>query len=317
MALVGAIGTLNLDRLRLPAPGGGERLVETPGGLCHSLGALRRLLPAAAIRPVAWLAAEDAPRFRPPLEAWGLDRAGLSERPGPGNRVTLDCRLDSKPELAELRLPPLGDGQLEPALACGVLLVNLTSGLEFSLPAWLGFRERWRRAWPAGWLQLDWHSLSLDHEPGRPRRPCRVPDWQAWVEDLDLLQLTLAECASLDGASRGELEQALPLMERILAAGCRRAVVTDGARGALWLDGDGVLRQAAAPADAVVDTTGCGDVFGAALLAARWLGHDAPTALAAAARAAAATLSAAGLDALERIEPLSPPGTSASAGKKG
>jgi len=45
-------------------------------------------------------------------------------------------------------------------------------------------------------------------------------------------------------------------------------VVTLGAHGALWSDGERVLRGPAAPADAV-DTTGAGDAFAAGLLAAR------------------------------------------------
>jgi len=218
--------------------------------------------------------------------------------------VTLDCRLEAKPELAELPLPPLAESALAPAPACPALLVNLTSGREFEPAGWAAFRDRWRAAQPGGWLQLDWHSLSLDWEPGRPRRLRRVPDWEAWVAGLDLLQLTLAGCASFDGAARERLEDALPLAARIRAAGCRRVVVTAGAAGALWLDGDGPRRQPAAPAEAIVDTTGCGDVFGAALLAGAVLGHAPERALPAAARAAAAARGAAGKASLERLAPL-------------
>ena len=46
-----------------------------------------------------------------------------------------------------------------------------------------------------------------------------------------------------------------------------------GAQGALWSDGERVLRQAAEPAEAV-DTTGAGDAFAAGLLAARAAGAE-------------------------------------------
>ena len=56
-----------------------------------------------------------------------------------------------------------------------------------------------------------------------------------------------------------------------LGARAREVVVKLGADGALWTDGTASSRQrAAAPAAAVVDTTGAGDAFAAGFLAA-WL----------------------------------------------
>ena len=55
---------------------------------------------------------------------------------------------------------------------------------------------------------------------------------------------------------------------RALTAHAREVVVTLGAEGALWTDGDAVARAPAVPA-AAVDTTGAGDAFAAGLLAAR------------------------------------------------
>jgi ribokinase len=52
---------------------------------------------------------------------------------------------------------------------------------------------------------------------------------------------------------------------------CGDMAVKLGAAGALWTDGDDVVRVPAEPAD-VVDTTGAGDAFAAGLLAARLAG---------------------------------------------
>ena len=62
--------------------------------------------------------------------------------------------------------------------------------------------------------------------------------------------------------------------------------MTLGAGGALWSDGERVLREPAEPAEAV-DTTGAGDAFAAGLLAARAGGADPAEQLAAACALAA------------------------------
>jgi ribokinase len=64
-------------------------------------------------------------------------------------------------------------------------------------------------------------------------------------------------------------------------------VVTLGAEGALWTDGDEVVRVGAAPVEAVVDSTGAGDAFAAGLRAARVAGAPVSEAMAAACRLAA------------------------------
>ena len=64
-----------------------------------------------------------------------------------------------------------------------------------------------------------------------------------------------------------------------VARGCRLAVCTDGAGGALALDADGWISVGTAPAT-VVDTNGAGDAFLAGLLAATLDGLPTTTALA-------------------------------------
>jgi sugar/nucleoside kinase (ribokinase family) len=75
-----------------------------------------------------------------------------------------------------------------------------------------------------------------------------------------------------------------------LTASYREVVLKLGADGAHWfsdLDPVGVEVPAAAPTGPVVDTTGAGDAFAAAFLAARSVGADPARALRSATRAAA------------------------------
>jgi sugar/nucleoside kinase (ribokinase family) len=74
---------------------------------------------------------------------------------------------------------------------------------------------------------------------------------------------------------------------RSLARRFGEVVVTLGAAGALWTDGDAVLRAAAEPVDAVVDSTGAGDAFAAGFLSERARRAGVAEALAAGCRLAA------------------------------
>ena len=70
--------------------------------------------------------------------------------------------------------------------------------------------------------------------------------------------------------------------------------MTLGPGGALWTDGDEVLRVAAVAVEHVEDSTGAGDAFAAGFLAARVAGASTAEALAAGCRLAARAVSTAG-----------------------
>ena len=74
---------------------------------------------------------------------------------------------------------------------------------------------------------------------------------------------------------------------RKLARRFGEVVVTLGPAGALWTDGEAVLRAAAEPVKAVVDSTGAGDAFAAGLLSAYVRGVSIAESLAAGCRLAA------------------------------
>ena len=81
---------------------------------------------------------------------------------------------------------------------------------------------------------------------------------------------------------------------RGLAARFGEVVVTLGPAGALWTDGDEVLRAAAEPVDGVVDSTGAGDAFAAGFLGARAADASTAEALAAGCKLAARAVTTAG-----------------------
>lgn len=113
-------------------------------------------------------------------------------------------------------------------------------------------------------------------------------DFLEHADGAGLLLPNASEAHALTGASDPERAA------RALAGRFREVVVTLGPAGALWTDGSEVLRAAAVPVDAVVDSTGAGDAFAAGLLAARIAGASTAETLAAGCRLAARAVKKAG-----------------------
>jgi ribokinase len=118
-------------------------------------------------------------------------------------------------------------------------------------------------------------SMTVSVDPSSAAPLAGTPMFLEWVEGTSLLLPNADEARVLTG--EGDPERAARALARRVAScsGSARTtpnstevVVTLGAGGALWSDGEGVLRAPAAAA-VVVDTTGAGDAFAAGLLAAR------------------------------------------------
>lgn len=124
-------------------------------------------------------------------------------------------------------------------------------------------------------------TISVDPASSAPLRDVGASTVLGWLSGVDLLLPNAAEATALTG------QRGAPDAARMLSATAAEVVVTLGARGALWTDGQSSARIAAIGVQRVVDTTGAGDAFTAGLLAARLAGAGAREALAAGARLAA------------------------------
>jgi ribokinase len=121
-------------------------------------------------------------------------------------------------------------------------------------------------------------TISIDPASAAPLGTCGVQRVLSWLGGADLLLPNLDEARVLTGED-GPEAAARALVVR---AGAREVIVTLGASGALWTDGQAVERVAAPEVENVVDTTGAGDAFAAGWLAARRAGADPRAALTAA-----------------------------------
>jgi len=130
--------------------------------------------------------------------------------------------------------------------------------------------------------------LSVSVDPASAAPLAAAGAFLDWVASADVLLPNLEEAVVLTGAREPEAAA------WALARGGRDVVITLGAGGALWSDGEQVVRAAAAEAPAPVDSTGAGDAFTAGWLAARLGGAEPAEALAEANALAASTLRRAG-----------------------
>jgi sugar/nucleoside kinase (ribokinase family) len=131
-------------------------------------------------------------------------------------------------------------------------------------------------------------SVSVDPASAAPIEATGPRAFLDWVASADVLLPNFEEAVVLTGAREPEAAA------WALARDGRDVVITLGADGALWSDGEQALRAPAAEAPAPVDSTGAGDAFTAGWLAARLDGAEPREALAAANALAASTLREAG-----------------------
>lgn len=127
----------------------------------------------------------------------------------------------------------------------------------------------------------------------------------------DVITPDLAEAAQLTGRRDGARFWPEFAARELHASGARRVLVKTGEAGALLLDADGLRAIPTIPVD-VVDETGAGDVFAAALAVRRLEGADWDTAVRFANAAAALSVSAVGMalpahaDVVEAVGRLGP-----------
>ena len=157
-------------------------------------------------------------------------------------------------------------------------LPELPAGSHLHLTGYTLLREGSRTAAQRALALARERSATVSVDPSSAAPLAREPAFLDWVSGAGLLLPNADEARVLTGEADPErAARALATRERRVAPNSApgretrhsaEVVVTLGADGALWSDGERVLRVKAEPAE-VVDTTGAGDAFAAGLLAAR------------------------------------------------
>lgn len=286
MRRLGAVATFVWDTNWHPSvlSAGGAPL-EQWGGAAYSLAALSAACPSGwEIVPIAKVGADLADGVRRHLD--GLPNLatadGIRVVAEPNNRVELRYRdAAHRAEILTGGVPPWSWAELAPiAATLDAIYLNYLSGYELDLEA-----TRELRAGFAGLVYGDLHSLFLGPPSGDARPPRPLAHWEEWVACMDVVQLNETELALLGGGVDPER-----LLPEILALGPRLVVVTLGGRGARYATATSRGVVPAPLGELPGDPTGCGDVFGSALLAGLLDGGEIEPAIERAQRLAAAKM---------------------------
>jgi sugar/nucleoside kinase (ribokinase family) len=260
------------------------RIVSRPGGGGANVAV--RLVEAGVPTLLVARVGEDAPGQAAIAE---LRAAGVElEIAIDAQRSTGACVVIVEPGGERTMLPDRGaNAALEPA---DLPIDEFTEGRHLHLSGYTLLDPGSR---PAGLVALE-HAraagmtISVDPASAAPLQELGPHAFLGWTRRAGLLLPNLEEAAVLTGARDPEAAA------WALAKDGREVVITLGKEGALWSDGERVVRARASPAPARVDSTGAGDAFTAGWLAARLQGEEPSEALAAANFAAAQVLKDAG-----------------------
>lgn len=305
MKRLGVVGTMVWDTIyrtpRWPP-------VEEWGGIAYALAALDATLPDEwEIVPLVKVGRDLAAHANEFLQRLSRvsDTARFVEVPEPNNRVTLRYTgAERRTEQLSGGVPPWQWPELGPLVRdLDALYCNMISGFELDLTT----AQRLRRGF-AGPIYADLHSLLLGVAADGTRFPRPLPRIAEWFAAFDAIQLNEDELSLIGG-------RAVDVAAQAFACGVRLLVVTQGARGLVYfarapyafLDrqsiAHGPIQTAhipAQPVGEVRDPTGCGDVFGAALVAYLVRGSGIEDALRAAAAMAARNAAYCGATDLHR-----------------
>ncbi|MGB5107022.1 MAG: PfkB family carbohydrate kinase [Candidatus Zixiibacteriota bacterium] len=293
---IAVIGTINRDTV-IRAD---KSRVEGFGGILYNLTALSRLLGnSAEIYPVANLGADHEREIRKRLGAFPNVLLPALETVAAANN---HCQLTytSVSEKAEVLRGWVGGvrrAKLRSVFDADYILVNFISGSDISTS-----NLKWLREKSSAIIYIDFHSRTLGRRANGQRFLRRPKDWREAVRCADILQMNDVEFELLAGEAPSQ-DSCGQFVKTLLAKTAQGLVVTLGSKGCfVTRRGKAGIESKFIPAprvNEVVDTTGCGDVFSGAFLAAFSQGLAFEDAAVLAVRAASAR---AGVNEIEQVD---------------
>lgn len=258
---IAVIGTINKDTIHLPD----GHIHHSYGGILYSLISLGQICRHDdEIYPIVNLGRDcrsSIMRFIKPYPNIKTDY--INTVPEKNNHCHLYYQdQQNKTEVLMGGVPSLRLRDIKPALNCDLVMVNFISGRDVGLRALEKFRADY-----TGTIYIDIHSLTLGLKTNGGRFLRKPANWKRYADCADYLQMNAREYQLLTGLTPILLTLRLfPDLKK------RKAVmVTLGSKGTLagynTRSGPGYKSFAVPKAKQPVDTTGCGDVFGAAFVA--------------------------------------------------
>lgn len=287
---------------------GAEKTVETRGGVFYSVETLAALLsPEDRIVPVFGVHEDEYEEVVNRLRSFeNVDPKGIFKTKESMNEVHLfHTPSGERKECSKHIASPIPFQRIKPHLDAHGVLITMASGFDIMLEALDNIRMTVRDDGIP--IHFDVHSLVLGVDDEQTRFPRPLSDWRRWCFMLHSIQMTQEEAAGLTTERYDEttlINQLMPLMVSAL-------VITRGEAGATLIrqEHKKLFRHdvPGIPVPTVVDTVGCGDVFGAAFFATYLKIKDFEQAAHAATAAASTKATFRGPDGLQALKLQSPP----------
>jgi hypothetical protein len=265
---VTVIGHLARDLYHGTDSEGNAQVTEVLGGVYYSIAALSALLaPGDSIFPVFGVHEDEYDAIVEQMKHFGnVQTQGIFKSKEKVNEVHyFGNQSGGTTQCSKHIASPIPYQRIKPCLDTHGILINMASGFDILLETLDEIRMNVRDDGIP--IHFDFHSLTLgiDDEQTRVRRP--LSDWRRWCFMLHTIQLSEEEAAGLTAERYDEttlINQLMPLMVSGL-------IITRGERGATLIrqEHKKLFRQdiPGVSVQAVVDTIGCGDVFGGAFVA--------------------------------------------------
>ncbi len=261
------IGHICKDIIHLP----GEKDVqeESFGGIMYTLLTLANLMSERdCVQPVFGVGQADYDMLIEQLKPYkNIDVSGIFKFKGPTNQVHLFNQKNAQTQIecSQNISAPIPFNRIKPYLDGNGVLINMISGADITLET-LGYirMEVREQGIP---IHFDFHSLTLgtDQESKRFRRP--ITDWRRWCFMLNSIQMSEEEALGLSAERYDEKT----LTNHLMTLMVETLLITRSEHGvtAIVQDIHKKLTQkdiAGVSFGNAINTTGCGDVFGAAFL---------------------------------------------------
>lgn len=241
------------------------------GGISYSVVASAILSEGIEVAPVVGLHKDDEQYFLQLFKKLdALDLSGIYPTTVRTRRVDLFYEDENNRwECSTQPIEPTPFNKIEPFLPADGIHLNLISGSDIEL----GTLRMIRKASPDSQIHLDLHNIVMKHFPDGKRVRAPRQDYLEWCSYANTIQLNEDEAKVIDASMpAGDI-----LAERILETGVKALVITLAERGLVLFmkEGGRVVKHFFEPRKGnVVDSTGCGDVFGAAFIHSILLGRS-------------------------------------------
>jgi sugar/nucleoside kinase (ribokinase family) len=242
---------------------------ESFGGITYNIAALASLVDEdTELVPIAHIGADRYDDVVELFQSYGRVSLDGLTRMDDVNNPTVQLRFTSITARTENLLhvpPPLDQRQLNLAAECDAVVANFITGKEMDANDLYSLGRSVKKN--GGHLHVDVHNAISEWDENGVREFVGLTDWRKWVAQADTIQMNEFEVEQvLHRPIRGS-EEYLAAAVEIASAGPRAVMITLGPQGSVLVhrrdDGMYGLVWPAADLGTVIDTTGCGDSFGA------------------------------------------------------